>query len=375
MSFSRADKIPYGAYILYELLPDLFPGAPVLTVHDSIYDTLKGKSYRGANYVIIDNTVDLDKPDTDELMRFVSEGNSVFIAAGYYQGEFASRLSLGTAPEDVLADRMGINLANRGLAARRNYICTRGAANIRFLSFRRTGAAVLGMNERRGVNYIQIRHGRGAFFLSSLPFVYTNHNILLNNNAEYVFRSLSYLPVRRTFWDEYYKSSRAAPGTPLRYVLSREPLAWAYYTGLAGLALFIAFRARRKQRAIPVILPLGNATLDFIKTVGRLYYQRGDHKNIAEKKILYFYDFISSRFQIDALHRDESFYERVSSGTGAPRYMARRLFDLIDVVRTRSAVTDGELMRLNGLIEEFKHAAGAAVATRPVYGTRGNSGS
>jgi hypothetical protein len=354
-SFSRKDKIPYGCYIIYELLPDLFPGARVSVIHDSLYDMLENRKFSGLNYIIIDNTVALDRYDTDALMRFVYRGNSVFIAASHYLDEFGKRLNIRTAPEDVVADRMGVNFTNLRLAARKNYICRKGTGNVRFVSFRKKGATVLGVNQRKGANFIRIRHGRGAFYLSALPYAYANYNMLTQNNAEYVFKSLSYLPMQRTFWDEHYKSSLAAPTTPLRYVLSREPLTWAYYTGLAFLAIFILFKARRRQRVIPVITPPTNATLDFVATVGRLYYQQGDHKNIAEKKILYFYEYLSSRFQVDALHRGEDFMKQSVARTGAPEELARKIFGAMDSIRESRKISDDELVSLNRMIEEFKH--------------------
>lgn len=352
-SFTRNDRIPYGSYIPYRLLPDCFPGADITVAHDSIRDTLRGKNLRGANYILIDTTLGINKYDTEELMSFVAMGNSVFMAASFYLDEFADLMEIRTAPEDIVADRMGVNFANPRLAVRSDYLCRRGVGNMRFISFRKKGAAVLGVNERKGANFIRIRHGRGAFYLSALPYAYTNFNMLSGNNAEYVFRSLSYLPVRRTIWDEHYKSSVAPPATPLRYVLSREPLTWAYYTAMAGLVLFMLFKARRRQRAIPVILPPANATLDFVKTVGRLYHERGDHRDIAEKKIRYLYDYLHSCFQADAIHRDGMFYGEVAERSGVPDDRVRRLFEEIDASLPRKSLTDGELQRLNSLIEDF----------------------
>ncbi|MBP7738898.1 MAG: hypothetical protein KA369_23210 [Spirochaetes bacterium] len=352
-SFTRNDKIPYGSHIPYRLLPDCFPGAAITVTHDSIRDTLRGRDYRGTNYILIDTTLALNKHDTEELMRFAARGNSVFMAASFYLDEFADLMKIRTAPEDIVADRMGVNFANPRLAAQSDYLCRRGVGNMRFISFRKKEAAILGVNERKGANFIRIRHGRGAFYLSALPYAYTNFNMLSGNNAEYVFRSLSYLPVRRTIWDEHYKSSVAAPATPLRYVLSREPLSWAYYTAMAGLVLFMLFKARRRQRAIPVILPPANAALDFATTVGRLYHQRGDHRDIAEKKILYFYDCLYSWIQADALHRGGIFYKEVARRSGVPEDRVRRLFEDIDALLLRKSLSDGELQRLNAMIEDF----------------------
>jgi hypothetical protein len=293
------------------------------------------------------------------------------MAASHYSDEFGKRMNIRTAPEDAVADQMGVNFTNPRIAARRNYVCRRGTGNVRFASFGKKGAAVLGVNERKGANFIRIRHGKGAFYLSTIPFAYSNFTMLTQNDAEYVSKSLSYLPVQRTFWDEHYKSALAAPTSPLRYVLSREPLTWAYYAGMAFLILFILFRARRRQRVIPVIAPLKNATLDFVATVGRLYFQQGDHKNIAEKKILYFYEYLNSQFQVDALHRGHDFMERVAAGTGAPPELVRRFFNAEDSIRKSEKISDSQLAGLNEIVEEFKRVTHAVSKTGPVgWGVR-----
>lgn len=355
-SFSRRDAIPYGCHILREILSDLFPGRVISTVHDSAYDTLKGRSFRGVNYIFINGSITFDKYDMKELKRFVSAGNSVFVAAALFDGGLADELGLKTAPAGVVADAMTVSFTNRALKKGGGYAFRRGGANIFFAGFRQRGVAVLGVNELRGVNFIRVSHGRGAFYLSSIPLAYTNYGMLTGDSAEYAFKSLSYLPVRDTLWDEYYKSGRSMASTPLRFILSRESLTWAYYTGLAGLALFVFFRARRTQRIIPEIGPPVNATLDFARTVGRLYYQRGDHKNIAEKKILYFFDQLHARYQIDAFHRGEDFYRLLSNRTGISEELSRRLVDSIDRARSAGSLADGDLEELNGRIEQFESA-------------------
>jgi hypothetical protein len=354
MSFSKRDTIPFGCYILYSLLPDLFPRQQVQPIYDSAYDLFKDRKFDRVNYIIIDNTIALDKFDTEALFKFISEGNNVFLAASYYQDDLAKKLEIRTLPGNLSGETTTVNFTNPRLAVRRGYVLGKGTGNMRFTAFRRKGSTVLGVNGERGVNLIRIRYGKGALYLSSIPYAYTNYDMLEDNNAEYVFKSLSYLPVRRTFWDEHYKAALAAPTSPLRYVLSRAPLTWAYYTGLAGLLLFAAFKARRRQRVVPVLERPANATLDFVATIGRLYYERSDHKNIADKMILYFYEYLNSRFHVDAQHREENFYERTSGKTGVPVDCVRRIFEASDEAAKSKKISERGLIRLSALIEEFK---------------------
>ncbi|MEJ7677787.1 MAG: hypothetical protein WKG06_07955 [Segetibacter sp.] len=65
---------------------------------------------------------------------------------------------------------------------------------------------------------------------------------------------------------------------------------------LAGLLLYVLFEMKRRQRIIPVITPLKNSTLDFVKTVASVYYNEKDNNGIADKKVNYFLEFVRSRF-------------------------------------------------------------------------------
>ena len=52
---------------------------------------------------------------------------------------------------------------------------------------------------------------------------------------------------------------------------------------LCYVLLFIIFHAKRKQRIVPVIEPLQNSSAEFVKTIGNLYLQEGNFKDMANK--------------------------------------------------------------------------------------------
>ena len=355
-SFSRKDRVPFGNYILYELLPDLFPGKNVAVNYDSAYDSFKSGNLRDMNLIFVNTTISMDKYDSDALFDLVSRGNRVFIAAQFFFGEIAERLGLRTEISALMPENTRVNFTSRQLATAEGYRFAKNTANYHFISY--PECTVLGVNAGGKPNFIRVRHGRGCFYLSTLPYAYTNFNMLYGSNSEYIFKTLSHLPVSNTVWDEYYKPRMIAPSTPLRFILSRAPLAWAYYTGMATVLLFIFFKARRKQRIIPVIKPLRNAMLDFVKTVGRLYHQQGDHKNIAEKKIIYFLDRIYSAYRADFFHAGENFEQQLSIKTGIPRGDIKNLFDYIHGIRERSKISEKELLGLSGRMEDFCARAG-----------------
>jgi hypothetical protein len=187
-----------------------------------------------------------------------------------------------------------------------------------------------------------------------MPLAYTNYNMLYQQNAQYISKTLSYLPLQHTYWHEYYKDFKTEPQTPLRYIISQPALKWALYLSLGALVLFIAFEAKRKQRIIPVIKPLTNTTLEFTETVGRLYFQYKDHKNIADKKITYFLDYLRTHFYVKTIEIDDSLYSKLADKTGIDKIEITKLFELITMISNKRNVSEEDLLTLNSQIEQFQ---------------------
>ncbi|NIR52258.1 DUF4350 domain-containing protein [candidate division KSB1 bacterium] len=352
-SFSNKDKIPYGNYILFSLLPDMFPDQTVATEKRPLYSVLDDRSIQNTNYVILNTRFAPDKLDTRELLEFVANGNCAFVAAQRFGGKFADSLDIATSINIITLDSMCVNFVNPELRAPEDYIYRKGTVDFYFSKFDTARTVALGKNSENEINFIKMNFGEGALFLSTLPFAFTNYNVLFRNNSDYIFKALSYLPVQHTIWDEYYKVGNRISGSPLRFVLSHTSLKWAYYLAFGGIILFILFEGKRKQRIIPVIKPLPNTTLEFTETVGRLYYQKGDHKNLAEKKITLFLDFIRNHFRLKTGRLADGFLEKLSDTSGVSKEEIKELFSKIETVRSKNKITERELIDLHTSMETF----------------------
>ncbi|HNP06071.1 MAG TPA: hypothetical protein PKN99_00515, partial [Cyclobacteriaceae bacterium] len=164
-------------------------------------------------------------------------------------------------------------------------------------------------------------------------------------------QSLSYLKEQKLVWTEFYHLGRMEAGTPLRFILTQESLTWAYSITITSILLLILFESKRKQRVIPIIPPIKNTTLEFASTIGNLYYQRGDHKNIAEKKIVFFFDTLRSRFHLSMTSIDD--LSHVARKTGNDEKSTSILFENIQNIQKKHEITSEELIALNKQIEDF----------------------
>ena len=161
--------------------------------------------------------------------------------------------------------------------------------------------------------------GKGEVILVSTPLIFTNYGVLDGGKATNFFRLLSQmgeLPIVRT--EAYMNQAASRQVSPLRYFLSQRPLRWALYLSLLGIVLFMLFTARRRQRAIPVVRPPENKTLEFVELIGTLYFQRKDHADLLRKKYLYFAEELRREIQVDIeeVEDDARSFRRIARKTG-----------------------------------------------------------
>jgi hypothetical protein len=357
MSFSRYSKEPYGNYLLYNFMKTLFPQKKITTLHDPLYVSLKDKKYKYYNYFLLNDKCVFDELDSRELLKFVSDGNNAFIAANIFLETDNRKLADGLGIESARYSRMITDMRVRFVNSRlnnRGYTLKQEGGAYYFSKFDKKRTTILSINERNDPVYIRVKYGRGFFYLSSVPLAFTNYCIV-SPESDYPFTALSYLPAFNTMWDEFYKIGRLEAQTPLRFILNREPLRWAYILGLITITLVIISGAKRKQRIIPVIPPVINSTLEFVTTVGSLYYQNKDHKNIAQKKISHFLDHIRSRLFLDTREQNDAFFTKLASKTGLTFEEIQKTFLYIENIQNKERVTGRELAAVNSNIDNIYH--------------------
>jgi len=98
-SLHSTDKIPFGTYILYNRLPDIFTGAKVVPLREPVYNVLTEHGFKRATYIIVTNDLALTEYDYGKLTKFLRDGNDVFIAATHFGSYLEKELKIGTDEE------------------------------------------------------------------------------------------------------------------------------------------------------------------------------------------------------------------------------------------------------------------------------------
>lgn len=359
-SFENSDKIPFGCYILYHMLDDIFPGESIVESKQGLYDFLEMEELRKqkeSNFIFMSYHFNIDKFVMKKLLNYASRGNNVFIAANELSKELKDTLNLRlkwvyTPKPFVKKDSTILTFTNPALNNEK-YIYTRGIQNVFINSFDTSKVTVLGKIRNLGVNFIKHKLGDGYIYIHSNPLVFTNINFVETNNAAYVSKALSYLPVKKTFWDEFYKPLRKAHASPLSYVLSQPSLKAAYLLLLVGLVLLLLFQSKRRQRAIPVVEPKKNTTPSFVKTLSSLYFYKKNHGDIAHKKYNHFLEHLRDKYYMKTSSINDEFIEELSYKTGIVEEELKDIFSRCKKLLDQPTINEPKLHKINSLIESF----------------------
>lgn len=355
-SFTEDDKRPFGCFLLRELIEEeLFPEQEFEISSDAIFNYPELDSRAPVkNYIFITDDFSPQKWEIELLLNLVQTGNQVLIATSNLGKVFSDTINV-KFDADIKFTDLAVkkeetqNFENPNLKDKNNSKYAKAYDNNSINKFYKDSLIVLGRDNRKRIQLVQVPYGKGNFLISSQPLAFTNYNVVQNKNAGYIAGVFSYLPPNPIVWDEYYKPLRALrSSSPIVFLLSSPPLKMAYYLLLTCLILILVFQGKRQQKMIPILKPIPNTTLEFVKTMGRLYYNRKNHKDIALKKVKYLTEFCKSRYHIDL--SENTLYE-VSKRSGISLKTLEILFKKINQISNSNNISKEELEDLNSKVE------------------------
>lgn len=372
-TYSVNDKIPFGLFVFDKEINGLFKNRKIERIStvtpyeflDSKYeeDTLVEDYKIKGTFLSISEFNTIDDQSAKEILYFVSHGNNAFLSMKTFPKPLLDSLKFDfySDAQYVVNEISTFWLANKKLDPKK-YHLDGGMGDYNFSKIDTLNTIVLGYqghtNKQRpklqDVNFIKVPYKNGFFYLHTQPAAFTNFHLLKGNDYQYAQSVLSYIPKGDIFWYTKEPKDESISDSPLRYILSQPALKWAWYFFLIGMLIFIIFNAKRKQRIVPILKPLPNSTIDFTKTIGNLYFQEGDHKNIIDKKIIYFLEKIRIDYLIDTSKLDDTFIKKLQLKTGKSEADIQELVFLINEHRNSyHGSLEEDLIRINNVIEKI----------------------
>ncbi len=360
-TYANKDKIPFGTQAFFELLPDVFKNQPITVLREPVYNHLtEGKLPERSTYLFVNRSFEVDGNDYRELLRYAKRGNTVFVSAYYFSDTLMKALGVkAELKEFSMRDTtLNMNFVNPAFKKVGGYVFSQDDGRNYFSIKNPRNVVVLARNARKEPIFLSVKYGEGTFYLHTLPLALTNYYVLRAPTSDFAFKSMSYLPLQPIYWDEYQKQGRFGENEQslLRYVMSQPALKWAYYLTLFGLVLFTVFAGKRTQRVIPIVTAPANTSLEFVQTIGQMYFQQGNHAQIAQQKIKHLMAYVASRFYLKTSTIDEDFLETLAKKSGFPRSEINTLFGEIEKAEKSVRLSEYGLLHLNKLIENFYEA-------------------
>ena len=369
ITLKQRDKIPYGYAAAADLSVSLFPNAAVYSDENTPghWEHIDLNANNQA-VILVAGYFNADDDEISRLMRFVDNGNYVFIIAQSFSEETQSAFHFTYSQNGLVPffgvgdDSLKVRLVQPHFTSDSFYIYPGRKFESWFDHLDTAHTLILGRNETHP-DFIQMKYGEGSVFIHSAPLAFSNYFILHKNNIHYFEQVLSVLPpdVTRLSWNEYYLTKR---GSRNRDNNSREPnwlsvllrykeFKWGFGLLLFALVLWVLLNSRRKQRMIPAHPKPVNESLDFVKTMGRLYYDRKDHQNLAKKMSTYFLEHVRANYKLPTHTLDESFIQSLHNKSNFASGDLNEIISFIQYIQDNGSINEQQLIHFHNQLESF----------------------
>lgn len=349
-NFDINEKSPFGLYVFNNEVNGLLKNN-VIKSELSPYNFYNKSKSAPHNILLIES--EIDSESWKKILEQVEKGSDALIISDFYHQNIADSLDFepGTISyrDHNLLELTDTKFAGDSLAL------DKFPSNKGFSSIKKTDE-ILGVSSYDGgkANFIKINHGKGHLYLHSDPLIVTNYYLLKPGNEKYVQDVFSYLPVRKSIWFSGDNKNVVESRSPLRFILSKPALKYAWWLLLAGLLLFIIFNAKRKQRIVPIVEPLKNKSVEFVKSIGNLYLQEGDFHDMMAKKAQYFLNRVRMDLLIDTKNIDDELAQTLHLKTGKSVEKIKEALALIKKGQDPYAnVMEDDLVKMNKLLDEI----------------------
>ncbi len=401
---------PYGTQIIQQLLTDYFPDHELHVLEKDLDRTFDETIDSTANYVFVGPAANLDSTEINSLLDFMLKGGRVFFSSKTIPDDLIYSIDYDFCYEDwhdysnYYANNVQVNFTHPNLRQdsafefsfhQRNtptfyrwnliedyFFCRKDSIdNTEYYEdeeyedeeeYKDDKLEIIGTFEDGDVFFARCSYGKGYLYLHTIPLSLTNYHLIDTIGLHYASLVFSHLQEGDIYWDEKNRFSEFAGRrkndsnlggdrldreSPLKYILSQPPLAWAWYVSLAMLFFYLIFRAKRKQNIIPVLEENKNTSLEFIKTIGQLYFIQNNHRNLCLEMMRLLLLDIRNWYHLPTNQLDAAFQTRLISKSGVDKKIIEKLFLIHKNIQDSQFATENTMVEFKQLQDQFYQQA------------------
>ena len=374
----------YGTSIFKDLLKN--KNRKIIDIENKLESTLEADA-ENQNYVFIGPALFMDSLDVNAMLDFVDNGNTAFISSESisqnlideffdscheewhwydYQDYYSDTLTLSLEHEDL----QGVETDNIFYHWRDSLNRHRSWSYIAdsLVCNDEDGFIKLGNDNHTRINFVKQNYGEGVFYFHTTPLAFTNMHLFRDVNLPYAAAIQNHLSSGDVLWDDFNRVSKnvgrrmnnrshISSEGPMKYVLQKPAFRWAWYLLLALAVLYVMFRAKRTQRIIPVAEANKNTSLEFISTIGSMYFQQNDHRNLCTEQMRLFLANIRDKHRVKTRTLDKEFVSNLSFKTEVPEELINKILKYNANIEKSDFVSENTMVEFYQLINQFEKIA------------------
>ena len=369
-NFKKESVEPYGLSVFYELMDDQ---PEDLTVIKSNYLKNLDTNAVGSTYIVIGDELYLTEEKAKHLFKYVSNGNTALIVTNVAPLEVTRTMLpisdtiygydyvCDSIVDVVFEGEVGepIRFHHQSLKDTTNYYW-----NYYYKSFVNDTLSTYNFEPvsylNDGVNCYSFNQGKGKVILHSNPILFSNYYLINDPGLAHVNSILSQLNQGDIYWDKVSKKPETTSGgggfsstNPLQFLFSHYTLRWGWYLFLITVVVYLLFRTKREQRIIPILPTNTNTTIEYTKAIGVLYFQKGQHKLIANELYTLLLADLRSRYNINTSIEEPELIKLVSAKSGINEDDVNNLFKHFRKVRFSPIANSKDLINLHNTVESY----------------------
>jgi hypothetical protein len=102
-----------------------------------------------------------------------------------------------------------------------------------------------------------------------------------------------------------------------------------------------------------VLEPNVNRSLEFVETIGRMYFMKRNHKQLVQQKMKLLLNFINERYQINTSSIDKEFFHKLHLKSDIKTDAIRLIFSNYSYLESAHHVNDDDLIYFHNLLVGF----------------------
>lgn len=225
---------------------------------------------------------------------------------------------------------------------------------------------ILGVNKDGYPSFVKVKYGFGYIYLHTTPRAFANITMIDTQKYQYGMRSLSHLSkTDHIIWDESLKRDKNNPeskegnnpeskeGSLFHVIFKSESLTWGLIVLFIGLLLYMLFRGKRTQRAIPILETPQNMSLAFLDTLSNMFYTNKDYAVGIKRRHAFLLDFIRRKYYMDTESIDNRFIQMLEMKSNVPIQTLSAIFNLYSRMEKENYADLNLFMNYNKLLEKF----------------------